>query len=152
MDGAKTEPKAEGGNGAGSAAAAMMGGFGTGLMLAPPVFTKDSDPTVFFSAYKRTARANGWPVERQLDVLPALFAGEVSWVADDLDRQRPTSLEDAEMRVKALVWPRERQQVSLHRFYEAKMKRTDDPRTFVTKLSGLLKGGCLMCQMIRGNA
>ncbi|XP_043244134.1 uncharacterized protein LOC122392865 [Amphibalanus amphitrite] len=141
MDGMKKESKTGGGNDAASAAVAMVGGYGSGLMLAPPVFTKDSDPTTFFSAYRRTARANGWPLERQLDLLPALFAGEVSWVADDLDRQRPTSLEEAEVRVRALVWPRERQQVSLHRFYEAKMKKTDEPRTFVTQLRSLLKGG-----------
>ena len=62
-------------------------------------------------------------------------------MAEELDSERPATLEDAERMVKKLVWPKERQQANLHRFYEARLLKSEDPRIFVTRIRGLLSCG-----------
>ena len=66
------------------------------------------DPDAFLRQFKRVARANGWSVARQLDVLPALFVGSYEWVADTLEGARPTIVEDAGKLISEKLCPREK--------------------------------------------
>ena len=91
--------------------------------------------------FRRAAKANGWTEEKQLAILPALFQGGTSWVADELEENPPESVTVAATRIGTLLRPKEQRRVLLHRFHEARLKEGEDPREFVMHIRSLLKGG-----------
>ena len=79
--------------------------------------------------------------ERQLSVLPALFVEEAEWVADELEKAIPATVQQAEELAVRLLCPKEKRKVKLHLFYEARLVEHDEPRKFVQDLRQLLKAG-----------
>ena len=117
----------------------------------PPVFSKTEDDVQrYFRQFKRVARANSWSEERQLSVLPALFVEEAEWVADELEKAIPATVEQAEELAVKLLCPKEKRKVKLHLFYEARLVEHDEPRKFVQDLRQLLRAG--MPDLNAGNA
>ena len=108
----------------------------------PPPMCKDADDAEeFLKKFRRAATANGWDEERQLALLPALFQGGTSWVADELEGKPPQTMKEAGETVMQLLCPKEKRKVLLHRLYEERLKPGDDPRRFVLHMQQLLRGG-----------
>ena len=96
------------------------------------------DPEAFLRQFKRIARANGWKETHQLGVLPALFVGSYELIADELEKKKPVTVDDACKQIIEKLYPKEKRRERLHTFNELRMKESDEPRAFVNKLQELV--------------